>query len=56
MSNNCLAKTARHLAEMCSKCPKDSFFANLNSVLKNHCLDILKLKQTFVKQISIILL
>ena len=32
MSKNCLVKASRHLAGIFSRCLKDSFFANLNSV------------------------
>ena len=42
MSNNCLAKTVRHPAEMLSQYLKDRFFANLNNVLQKRYLDILK--------------
>ena len=42
MSNNCLVKTARRLANMFSRCLKDSFFANLKSVQQKRWLNILK--------------
>ena len=42
MSNNCLAKTERHLAETFWRSLKYGFFKNLNSVWQKRWLDVLK--------------
>ena len=51
MSNNCLAKTARHL-EMFSICLKDIFFRSPNSVSQKRCLDILKRHFKDISEVS----
>ena len=52
MPFNCLAKTVRHLAEMFSRCLKDSFFANLNSVLQKRCLHFQKDINKLLRQLT----